>query len=122
MSSTSGALLRAAAREFNAGRYFEAHEVLEEGLDGVADERWDLIVGLIQIAVGYHKATQALWSGVLRMLELGLEKVETAPDVVDGLHVEDLRARVRGDVARVRGGDFGAVLASPPRLLFRPPG
>jgi len=44
----------AAARAFNSGRYFEAHEISEEALEEVPDDRWDLFVGLIQIAVGYH--------------------------------------------------------------------
>ena len=43
-------------RCFNAGEFFEAHEVFEDLLDEVeGDERWELLVALIQIAVGYHK-------------------------------------------------------------------
>ena len=58
------------AREFNSGRYFEAHEMLEESLDDLPDAIWDLFVGLIQIAVGYHKITQNLPSGAAGMLQL----------------------------------------------------
>ncbi len=52
------AVIIAAARQFNAGRYFEAHEILEDGLETVPDELWNLLLGLIQIAVGYHKLMQ----------------------------------------------------------------
>src|SRR5512134_2941884 len=61
-------LLVDAAREFNAGRYFEAHEVIEDGLEQVPDDLWELCIGLIQIAVGYHKTTQGLWRGAAKML------------------------------------------------------
>ena len=55
------------ARAFNSGQYFEAHEILEAGLDDAPDDRWLLCLGLIQISVGYHKITQQLWRGAARM-------------------------------------------------------
>jgi predicted metal-dependent hydrolase len=111
-------LLVEAAREFNAGRYFEAHEVLEEGLDDVPDHLWGLFVGLIQIAVGYHKTTQQLWSGALGMLQQALEKVEPFPPEAVGLNLEALRQRVRADIAKLRSGcfDSAAFARQPPRL------
>lgn len=107
-----------AAREFNSGRYFEAHEVLEEGLDDVPGEQWELFIGLIQIAVGYHKVTQELWSGATRMLELGLEKMTPFSDDATGLHIEALRGRVRSDIDRLHQGRFDseAFRRNPPRL------
>lgn len=115
-------LLRAviidAAREFNAGRYFEAHEVLEEGLDAVPDEVWSLFIGLIQIAVGYHKVTQQRWSGARRMLEIGLQKIEPFAAHAAGLNLVALRQRVGADLERLRCGDFdaGVFARTPPRL------
>ena len=111
-------LLIEAAREFNAGRYFEAHEVLEEGLDDVPDHLWDLFIGLIQIAVGYHKTTQQLWSGALNMLQLALEKVEPFPPEAAGLNLEALRQRVHADIDKLRSRRFdpGAFARQPPRL------
>lgn len=36
-------------KDFNSGRYFEAHEHLEEALDEVEeDPRWELFVGLME--------------------------------------------------------------------------
>lgn len=111
-------LLIDAAREFNAGRYFEAHEVLEEGLDDVPDHLWNLFVGLIQIAVGYHKTTQQLWSGALGMLERALQKVEPFPPEAAGLNLEALRQRVRTDIEKLRTSRFdpAAFVRQPPRL------
>ena len=111
-------LLIAAAREFNAGRYFEAHEVLEDGLDCVPEDLWDLFVGLIQIAVGYHKATQQLWDGSVAMLARGLAKAEPFPTGACGIDLDALRRRVRFDIAALRAGTFdpGAMNRQPPRL------
>ena len=107
-----------AAREFNAGRYFEAHEVLEEGLDVVPDDLWKLFVGLIQIAVGYHKLTQQRWSGARHMLEIGLQKVEPFPAAAAGLNLEARRQRARADVEQLRHGRFDvqSFTRHPPRL------
>jgi len=104
-------------RLFNSGRFFEAHEAFEELLDDVeADGRWDLLVALIQVAVGYHKLSSG-HDGAARMLELGLEKLAAFPDVAWGVDVGALRARVGEDVGAAAAA---ARLASdPPRLVVR---
>jgi predicted metal-dependent hydrolase len=107
-----------AVRLFNGGAYFEAHEAFEGLLDAVeADERWDLILALVQTAVGYHKLV-AGHPGGARMLGLGLEKLAPFPAVTAGLDVDALRARVRADRDAAEGGaDMGARLRDdPPRL------
>jgi predicted metal-dependent hydrolase len=111
-----------AVRLFNGGEYFEAHEAFEALLDAVeADERWDLVLGLVQVAVGYHKLV-AGHPGGTRMLGLGLEKLAPFPAVTAGLDVEALRARVRADREAAEGGaDLGARLrGDPPRLRLTP--
>jgi predicted metal-dependent hydrolase len=107
-----------AAREFNAGRYFEAHEAIEDGLEQVPDDLWELCIGLIQIAVGYHKTTQQLWHGAAKMLALGLEKVDPFDADAGGLNLEPLRQRVRHDIERLtsRTYDPEAAARNPPRL------
>jgi predicted metal-dependent hydrolase len=112
------ALLIDAARAFNAGHYFEAHEILEDGLDDIPTDLWDLFIGLIQVAVGYHKVTQQLWSGATRMLQLGLEKLTAYSPVAGGMNLESLRQRVHSDLTLLGSGRFdGAAFArQPPRL------
>ena len=114
--------LIAAAREFNHGRYFEAHEELEEALDDVPDEQWNLFLGLIQISVGYHKVTQGLWGGAARMLRIGLEKVDGLPPRFGGVNLEPLRERARRDRDALdrRQFDEAAFREDPPRLQPRP--
>lgn len=112
------ARLTAAAREFNAGRFFEAHEELEEALDEIPDDVWDLFLGLIQIAVGYHKLTHG-YVGAARMLGLGLEKIEAFPDDAAGIDLGALRERARSDRQRILDGtlDLDTFRDDPPRLL-----
>ncbi len=111
-------LVIAAAREFNAGHYFEAHEVLEDGLDVVPDELWELFIGLIQVAVGYHKLSQGLSTGALKLLGMGLSRLETFPPSAGGLNLTATRERAHADVQRIRAGelDAEALRRDPPRL------
>lgn len=95
------ALLRS-IKDFNSGRYFEAHEHLEETLDEVEDDddTWQLFIGLIRIAVGYHKCASG-YPGGERMLRMGLETVTVLPGVCAGVRLEVLRQRVRQDLAHL---------------------
>jgi len=108
-------------RLFNSGRFFEAHEAFEELLDDVeADGRWDLLVALIQVAVGYHKLSSG-HDGAARMLELGLEKLAAFPDVAWGVDVGALRARVGEDAATLDAHGVAAVrpASGRPRIVVR---
>jgi hypothetical protein len=99
-------------RRFAAGEYFEAHEAFEECLDEVeSDERWDLLVALIQVAVGYHKLASGHPGGE-RMLGLGYEKLESFPDVAFGVAIGALRRRVGAD----RDRPATALAGEPPRI------
>jgi hypothetical protein len=105
-------------RRFNRGDYFEAHEAFEELLDDVeSDERWELLVALVQVAVGYHKAASG-HPGAERMLGLGAEKLAPFAPVVRGVEVGALRERVAEDLAAARAGASLAerLRESPPRI------
>jgi len=100
-------------RRFAAGDYFEAHEAFEECLDAVeSDERWDLLVALVQVAVGYHKLASG-HPGAERMLGLGHEKLLAFPDVAWGVAVAALRARIAADRRRPSAD---RLRADPPRI------
>jgi predicted metal-dependent hydrolase len=104
-------------RHFNEGRYFEAHESFEELLDEVEDDDayWRLLVALVQVAVGYHKASSG-HAGAERMLGMGAEKLAAFPDVAFGVRVAALRERVGADLAS--GDVAGRMADDPPRLLL----
>src|SRR2546428_8586469 len=102
----------AAVRRFNAGEFFEAHEGFEELLDEVeGDDRWNLLVALIQVAVGYHKLTSA-HPGAERMLRLGAAKLAAFPAVAWGVAGGGTRGRNArrppGLPTRGAGGPRGA--------------
>jgi len=113
------ALLRS-IKEFNSGHYFEAHEHLEEALDEVEGnaDAWELYVGLIQIAVGYHKCASG-YPGGEKMLGLGLEKVSSLPEVCAGVRLKELRTRVREDLAD-HAGAHERLRREPPRIMLAP--
>lgn len=106
-------------RRFNAGQYFEAHEAFEELLDDVEeDQRWDLLVALIQVSVGYHKCASGHPGGV-RMLGMGLAKLGAFADDAFGVGVGPLRARVAADAAAIDAGESASErLAAPPRITL----
>jgi hypothetical protein len=109
-----------AARELNAGRFFEAHEALEEALDDLPDAYWELYLGLIQVAVGYHKLASGN-DGAAHMLAIGLEKLAPFADDVLAIDVGLLRARAQRDLEHLEGGRRAVALddlrQDPPRLL-----
>jgi predicted metal-dependent hydrolase len=107
-------------KEFNSGRYFEAHEHLEEALEEIEEnaDAWELYVGLIQIAVGYHKCASG-YPGGEKMLGLGLEKVSSLPDICAGVRLEELRKRVREDLADSESRQE-RLRREPPRIMLGP--
>ena len=110
---------RDGVRRFNAGQYFEAHEAFEEALDEVEnDARWDLLLALVQVAVGYHKCAHRHPGGA-RMLGLGAAKLAAFPPDAWGVDVDALRRRLADDLAVLaRDGSLGTSLAaSPPRIV-----
>ena len=104
-------------RLFNGGQFFEAHEAFEELLDDVeADDRWDLVVALIQVAVGYHKCSSGYPGGV-QMLAKALAKLEPFADDAGGVAIDALRVRVRTDHDALAGGVPAAMqFESRPRM------
>jgi uncharacterized protein len=106
-------------RRFNAGQYFEAHEEFEELLDEVEDDaRWDLLVALIQVSVGYHKCVSGHPGGT-RMLGMGLAKLGAFADDAFGVGVGALRVRVTADLAALEAGEpVSERLGAPPRITL----
>jgi len=109
-----------AARELNAGRFFAAHEALEDALDEVPDAYWGLYLGLIQVAVGWHKLASG-HDGAARMLAIGLEKLAPFAGDALGVDVASLRARAERDLELLRAGRGDDAREEqrrdPPRLL-----
>jgi uncharacterized protein len=89
---------------FNAGSFFEAHELWEDAWREARGEAKILLQGLIQIAAGYHKAGQAKPGACARLLEAGLGKLEYA-DAAGRL--AGFASQVRAALARAQAWESG---------------
>lgn len=98
------------AAEFNAGKFFTAHETWESlWLDSVGTEKI-LLQGLVQIAAGYAKVESGLRGGALKLLGRGRELVRqylgggtpaSLPPFIDGVgaDIERLRRQPEASVS-----------------------
>ena len=88
------AALAAGARLFDAGRFFDAHEVWEDAWRAETGASRLALQGLIQIAAGFHKGlVQGRPSGMVRLLDTGLRRLE-ASGGIDGLDLSAFLAEV----------------------------
>ncbi|MDX1631837.1 MAG: DUF309 domain-containing protein [Thermoanaerobaculia bacterium] len=86
-------LLFRGADDFNAGRFFEAHEAWEEIWRSTDPEPADLFRGLIQVAVGlYHYHERGKPAPARRVLARGLRRVEAYEQGTESLDLDALCA------------------------------
>jgi predicted metal-dependent hydrolase len=78
-------------RLFNAGRYFEAHEALEDAWNAEKGRVRDLYRGILQIAVVYLHITRRNYNGAVKVYVRSQKWVKDWPDVCRGIQVEKLR-------------------------------
>ncbi len=85
-----------AATLFNAGLYFEFHEILEGHWMGQAKGPTRLFLqGLIQIAIGFYQVERHNPVGALAQFQKGLEKVEGLGERYLGVELAPFLAAVR---------------------------
>ena len=70
-----GPALRAAARLFDAGLFFEVHEVLEPLWMTASEPRREALQGLIQIAVGWQHLANGNVAGARSLLADGAARL-----------------------------------------------
>jgi predicted metal-dependent hydrolase len=88
-------LLLEGVDHFNAGRFFEAHEVLEEVWRSTTPEPKDLLQGLIQVAVGMvHYRDRGRPAVARRVLDKGRRRIEPFRPAALGIDLEALVASV----------------------------
>lgn len=66
---------QAAQRDFDAGHYFEAHEIWEDLWNDAAGEEKILYQSLAQIAAGYAKLEVGEVNGARKLFERGLARL-----------------------------------------------
>ncbi len=100
---------------FNAGCYFEAHEVWEDAWLKETGVTRRMLQGLIQVAAGFYKAARRdSPSGCARLLEAGLSKLEGIPDGTGRLALDRFRSALTcclEEAWRWRRGESGPLPA-----------
>ena len=111
-------------RQFNAGFYFEAHDLLEEVWIERGGMERQFYQGLIQVAVGLYKIAGANHGGAVSLLRKGLTKLRAVRALDTPLDLERLIRETETALAQVealgqsRIGEFN--LESAPRIHRRP--
>jgi Domain of unknown function (DUF309) len=103
--------LAAAAALFDAGLYFEVHEVLEPHWVRAEGAERDALQGLIQVAVGFQHLANGNLPGARSLLAEGGFRLERSPQA--GLDVRKFAGEVRSALARLPA--VGAVPRFPRR-------
>jgi hypothetical protein len=89
---------------FNAGHFYEAHEVWEEAWLRESGERRLLLQGLILVAAGWLKRDAGNARGAWTLFSRALERLEHLPPGCEGMDIGGLRLQV----ARWREGESHA--------------
>jgi hypothetical protein len=100
---------------FNGGRFFDAHEALEDVWRQAAGRRKRFLQALIQVAVGLHHHGRGNLAGARSLLARGGNKLAGYPSAYGGLDV----ARLRRAVARWEKALAAGRPAPPPPRLRR---
>ena len=85
---------------FNAGKYFESHEVWEELWLAASGDEKTFLQGLIQVAASFHHFEKGNVLGMRSLLAAGLTKLDGAPDMHWGIDVAKLCEDAREWVGR----------------------
>jgi hypothetical protein len=105
VDSRDDALSRGASL-FDAGAYFEAHELWESRWREEKDAaQRRLLHGLVQIAAAFHKLLVIEEpESATRLLTRGLDKLDACPPALGGVDVGSLRDRLRATTRAVAAG------------------
>ncbi len=76
---------------FNSGKFFEAHEALEDVWREMRDPERDYMQGLIQVAAGFHHYSNGNLAGARSLIGRGSERLDHAPDYFLGIAIVPLR-------------------------------
>jgi predicted metal-dependent hydrolase len=118
---TADELLDLGIELYDAGHYWNAHEAWEQVWLEAPRELRAFYQGLIQITAAFVHVTRREYPGSVRLLEQGIEKLETYESPTLGVDVIQVVEGSRGAVARLRQlgekrvGEFEMALVPPIR-------
>jgi predicted metal-dependent hydrolase len=100
---------RRGLEQFNARKFFDAHESWEEIWLSSPEPHKTFLQGIIQISAAFHHYTCGNMQGTRSLLEAGLRRVGLFPAQYSGIHLELLREAARVWIAALAaGGDPGS--------------
>jgi len=99
--------------EIRAGRYFEAHEELEEAWRAAPAEERDFFQGLVHVAVAWYQAGRGRPVATGRQLEKAARRLAAFAPVHRGVDVDGVLAQVETARQRVAAGSLDI---DPPEL------
>jgi hypothetical protein len=117
LSSQERAQFEEGVRLFNAGFFFECHDVLEELWSGLRGEARDFFQGLIQVSVAFYHVGRGNAAGARSMLDRALARFEEYPDRYFGFDLAAHREELRGWRQRLEAEEVPA-LDTTPRWRF----
>jgi hypothetical protein len=88
------------------GRYFEAHEELEEAWRAAPPEERDFFQGLVHVAVAWYQAGRGRPIATGRQLAKAARRLEPFVPEHRGIDVDDVLAQVAAAQARVAAGSL----------------
>lgn len=104
---------------FNAGEYYEAHELLESAWMEESGPVRDLYRVVLQVGVGYYQVQRGNYEGARKMFLRSLQWFARLPDQCQGINLKQLRVeveQVRTQLAALgpaRMGEFDQNLLKP---------
>ena len=111
------ARLREGIRFFNAGRFFESHEILEQCYQETKDADKPFLEALIELAVAFRlHADFGEIKGPVRMIYQALIRLENYPSSHLEIRVKDLSESME---AWAKGAEVGRPLSSIPKITLQ---
>jgi uncharacterized protein len=89
-----------------AGRYFDAHEELEDAWRAAEPAERDFLQGLVHVAVAWYQAGRGRRIGCERQLEKAARRLTPYAPNHRGLDVDDLLAQLATAANRVENGSL----------------
>src|SRR5512134_4201428 len=89
-------------RLFNAGKYFEAHEALEDAWNAEKGKVRELYRGILQIAVVYLHITRNNYQGAVKVYGRSRKWLQAWPETCRGIDVGKLRRDVEAAINEVK--------------------
>lgn len=85
------ALAMAGFEAFNAGHYWEQHELLEHAWNEEPRAVRDLYQGILQVGVALHQIENGKWAGAIKLMRRGLNRLDPLPPVCMGIDLDSFR-------------------------------